>query len=449
MDLQPILTDDERFPLIKDKEFLKTLRQDSAAPRYNFKSGDRLSERSLDTVQEYAQSHKTSEFWKEKELPHWIESYVEWCRRTVPAYKVRPGEFLRQPSIRREDIAASPWNYVSDECDVDDLLVYSTSGTTGAPMDVLFDAASQAAWIPQMETILRREGLELKGGRDTVSVCLICSQEKTLTYASLSTYLNGAGILKINLNPDDWNDPDDRKRYLEKYNPEILTGDPFAFLALAKLNPKITPTALVSSAMKLSEGVRTALQEQFNCPVFDIYSLTECRMVAYSTSENMHHLIRPELYIEILDPDSDEVLPLGTRGEIAITGGNNPFLPLIRYRTGDFGSLAATEKGYAIVDLEGRDSTVFKTTAGTFLNNVDISRAMSSFVLSGFTLHQQRDCSVFFEGWGDSLNRGAIEKTLEELFGTIQNLQITLHDGTVFNSKKVIYTSEFSEGDIA
>jgi len=37
--------------------------------------------------------------------------------------------------------------------------------------------------------------------------------------------------------------------------------------------------------------------------------------------------------------DSGAPLPSGEFGEIAVTGGRNPYLPLLRYRTGDFAAL--------------------------------------------------------------------------------------------------------------
>ena len=44
------LTDSERFPLIKDLTFLNRLKQDNYAPKFNFKSGDRLTENHLSEV---------------------------------------------------------------------------------------------------------------------------------------------------------------------------------------------------------------------------------------------------------------------------------------------------------------------------------------------------------------------------------------------------------------
>lgn len=448
MKLIPALSDDERFPLLKDRKFLNELRQDSLGPKFNFKSGDRLNKASLAKVQRYNESLKLQVFWKKGEIPPWIPDYLKWCSLTVPAYGDRQNSLRENPSLRREQIALSPWEFVSNECCLDDLLVYSTSGTTGAPMDVLFDAVSQAVWIPQLESILRSDGIFLEGGSGRASVCLICSQDSTLTYASLSTYLRGAGILKINLNPKDWNAPEDRALYLEKHNPEILTGDPFTFLELAKIGPRIRPKAMISSAMTLNAGIRKRLETQFGCRVYDLYSLTECRMIAVSKEPGIHSLIRPELYVEVLHPHKDTPVLDGERGEITVTGGINPFLPLIRYRTGDYGSLRYLNDSIEICDLEGRKPTIFVTADGRFLNNVDVSRALSEFPLAGFTINQRKDRSIEFCGWGVGVTKQEIHSAIGNLFGSSISSNIVINlDGSP-EGKKIQYSSELNEADV-
>ncbi|NLF96896.1 MAG: AMP-binding protein [Candidatus Riflebacteria bacterium] len=442
-----VLSDNERFPLLEDLGFLKELRQDSSAPIFNFGSGDRLTSEKLEQVNAYAGRARAQQFWQKDSLPDWMPEFLCWCRATVPAYRSYQPEFLQMPSLRREQIAGRPWKYVSDECDPDDMLVYNTSGSTGAPMDVMFDAVSQACWIAQLEAILAADGISLEGGAGRVSICLVCNQESTLTYASLSTYLRGAGILKINLNPADWRKPEDRIDYLQKYDPEILTGDPFTFLTLAEMKPQIKPKALVSSAMTLQEGLRRRLEKQFGCPVYDIYSLTECRMIGVARQAGVYRLIRPDLYVEILHADKDEPMPIGERGEITVTGGINPFLPLIRYRTGDYGYLRHGGDVPCLYDLAGRAPVVFIGGDGSFVNNVDISRAMCEFMLAGFKLHQGRDRKVEFVGWGSAAEED-IRNVLTQIFGSSSQLEVTIEAAASGEGKKVSYSSEFTEADI-
>lgn len=448
-DKKPIiaLSDAERFPLLNDLSLLKSLKQDAFAPRFNFESGDRLSARHLERVQQYCGFISTTNHFQEvAKVPAWVNHFVRKCHHSVPFYKNRKPLFKDQPTLRRHQIQEAPWDFVTQDAPLQDLLVYQTSGTTGPPMDVLFDPVSQACWLPQLESILEKLNIKFNGGKNSVAVALICvcAQDSTLTYASLSTYLNGSGILKINLHPGDWHQAEHRQQYLEKYNPEVLTGDPFAFTALLDLKPKIKPKAMVSSAMKLTEGLKNRLENYFQCPVLDIYSLTECRMIAYA-EKGKHRAIRPDLYLEVFDKNTDKPLPDGERGELVITGGNNPFLPLIRYRTGDFCSLEVTQGIPYLLGLEARDPVLFFSRSGEMINNVDISREMTNFPLAGFTLHQQKDYKVIFRGWSDDPIQELIKNSLKKLFKEDIPIEIKLEALSERPLQKpVVYSGGFS-----
>lgn len=352
--------------------------------------------------------------------------------------------FFEQPTIRRSDVQEAPWLFASAKSSINDLLVYQTSGTTGPAMDVLFDPVSQACWLPQLESVLDLYNIKLSSDPGKVAIALICSQSSTLTYASLSSYLNGAGVLKINLNPNDWKDASHRIAFLEKFNPEVLTGDPFAFLSLMKLNPNIRPKAMVSSAMKLTDAVRRKLEEHFKCLVIDIYSLTECRMIAFAEGDK-YRAIRHDLYLEVFDEEKDILLPYGQRGELVVTGGNNPFLPLIRYRTGDFCSIEIENNIPYLVDLEARKAVAFYTSEGKFVNNVEIARALSDYPLGGYKLHQNKDKSLLFTAWCNEQVGDKIEGVLKTIFGSEVALQISiLKMENAPKGKIVTYTSEFS-----
>ncbi|TDP03174.1 AMP-binding protein [Flavobacterium sp. 245] len=413
---QIALTDKERFPLLDDLSFLNELRQDAFAPKFNFKSGDRLNAAQLLRVKSYKKKYYDKKvFWNEGQTPIWLKDYFDWCIKTVPFYQNKINDFDNFPTTSREDIRKFPYLFVSNEANLEELLVYHTSGSTGSKLDVLFDSVSQASWLPQIESVLAAFNITITQSNNTTAIALICAQEKTLTYASLSTYLGGAGILKINLNPADWNHPDDAKKYLEKYNPEILTGDPIAFIALLDLKLQLKPKALISSAMKLTKGAKSKLEAFFKCPVIDLYSLTECRNIAFASGIG-HQVIRPDLYLEIFDEHQDIKLPYGERGELVITGGSNPFLPLIRYRTGDFCSLKIENGVPFLVDLEARNPVVFVTKSDLKINNIDISNRLSELPLAGFKMHQRKDKVIEFVGYSNEITSHEIVDTLRIIF---------------------------------
>jgi phenylacetate-CoA ligase len=104
-------------------------------------------------------------------------------------------------------------------------------------------------------------------------------------------------------------------------------------------------------------------------------------------------ILQNRLLIEILSPDG-KVLPDGERGEVTLTGGFNFYLPLIRYRTGDYASMQQSADGPLLVDLEGRAPVSFRSSVKTWFNNIDITHALASLALSQYALHQNKDGSL-------------------------------------------------------
>src|SRR4029078_593482 len=126
-----------------------------------------------------------------------------------------------------------------------------TSGTTAKQFYILSHPEVSSMYLVKLREALRKAGVQLEGVKDRVSIITPCAQKTSLTYATISTYLDEAGYVKLNLNPNDWRNVDDATKFIEDCTPEIYTGDPISFLALAKLPLKAKPKALVSSAMTL------------------------------------------------------------------------------------------------------------------------------------------------------------------------------------------------------
>jgi phenylacetate-CoA ligase len=134
-------------------------------------------------------------------------------------------------------------------------------------------------------------------------------------------------------------------------------------------------------------------------------------------------LLQPRLYIEILDAD-DQHCPPGQRGEITVTGGFNPFLPLLRYRTGDFAALSFQGSVPHLIDLEGRPPVIFRATDGRLLNNIDISMALRPYPIAQFQLHQFADGAVRLRRRSAGVDDGTLRASLLKLFGVNQTLAI-------------------------
>jgi phenylacetate-CoA ligase len=446
MSVDQPLTEEQRFPLLtpSGRRVLRRLQEHPHAPRYNFRAGERLTAEGLARVRAYGEGLRTQGIgWQVGELPPWLPPFVAFCRREVPFYRRWldwPNDFVSLPTTDRDDLHREPWAFVPDSADLTDLIVYNTSGTSGTRLRILSHPEVSSRYLPLMATALATHGVHLEGG-ERVSIIHVCAQKQTYVFCSVTSFLDFAGFAKINLNPDDWRDPGDRVRFLDDCDAELYTGDPFAFSELMKLPLRTRPRALISAATTLLPGLWRQLEEHFGCPVLDVYSLNESGPVAFARG-GPHEILPPDLYVEVLDEEGKPCAP-GTRGEIVLTGGHNPFLPLLRYRTADHAALDCSGPRPVLVGLEGRSPTIFRTAAGQCFGNIDVTNALKDLPLPFFALHQKADGSLIFRTRCDDQTRIAAEQALCDLFGAGQSLTVEMVPEAVpWSGKTIQYTSD-------
>lgn len=445
------LNDQERFPTLSEagRKMLTRVREHENAPHYNYACGDQLTNAGLERVRAYRRELNLSrKKWREQEIPDWVMNFAERCLIDVPFYRRNGGQaedFINLPTCCRKDLEKEQWAFVPDSQKLDEMLVYYTSGTTGNTCYVLSHPEASSMYLPALEFALSRVGVKIEGGPDRVFAINVCAQTSTLTYATVSTYFDGAGYAKINLNPNEWKAADDPEKFIDDLRPEIFTGDPIAFLALAKLNIRLQPKALVSSAMTLMPALKEELAAHFGCPVIDVYSMNESRFIAASYDTKNYEIIPHDLFVEILD-QAGNPCAAGCRGEITLTCARNPFLPLLRYRTGDYAALNFDSENPTLVGFEGRHPTTFINTAGKMINNIDVTYALQPFPIGQFSLHQCRDKSLVFKMRGGDSHETEIKAALLNLFGEHQQLVIeALREDETSNGKMLQYSTDLED----
>jgi len=179
---------------------------------------------------------------------------------------------------------------------------------------------------------------------------------------------------------------------------------------------------MISSAMALLPALRARLEERFGCPVLDIYSTCESGPIALASGDRFR-ILPNDLFVEIVDPLGQPCRP-GTRGEIALTGGRNPYFPMLRYRTGDTAVMEFDGDVPLLRDFEGRLPVVFLNAAGGTVNNLDVTTVLRPFALAQFSLHQNLDRSLSFLHRGGESEQPAIVAALRSLFGDDQNIDM-------------------------
>ena len=95
-----------------------------------------------------------------------------------------------------------------------------------------------------------------------------------------------------------------------------------------------------------TEEMRRDIEKSLGIKAYDIYGLTETSGpgVAFECEEqNGMHINEDHFLAEIIDPDTGEVLPEGSRGELVFTSLDKKAFPLLRYRTRDICVLTREE----------------------------------------------------------------------------------------------------------
>lgn len=105
---------------------------------------------------------------------------------------------------------------------------------------------------------------------------------------------------------------------------------------------ELSLTAGIFGAEPWTVGMRREIESRLGIKAYDIYGLSEIMGPSVSQDcwyQDGLHVWEDNCIVEIIDPDTCEVLPEGSTGEIVFTTINKEGIPLIRYRTRDISSL--------------------------------------------------------------------------------------------------------------
>ena len=425
MDARIAIDDPLRHPGLSaaGATILQRMAEHPHAPLFSGRSGHRLHGADIEEARVFEQwVQATRQAWRHGEPPDWLQGFVSEACRTVPAYRdYGKVPFASLPTISRADLSADVSAYVPDHVAIAELIAFTTSGTTGHPLVVPSHPRVAARYLAFHLEALRGVGITPQTGAGQVGIVLAGYQERCFTYLSVNPTLHESGLAKLNFHPNDWRKPQDRAAYLDALAPEFISGDPISLAALAELPVVHCPRALLSTSMALPPGLRAAFERRFGCPVLDIYSMNEAGPIGvYDERRHGFRLLQPHLYVEILSPVGLPLAP-GETGEITLTGGFNFCLPLIRYRTGDFGALRFDEDGVpALTALQGRAPVRYRGEHGNWINNLEVTHALAHCALAQYALHQATDGSfslTLYGGAGGAGDADAAMAALKTLFG--------------------------------
>jgi phenylacetate-CoA ligase len=390
------------------------LRQHPDAPPWNYEVGDRL------IPEDHAFLHDFRE--RSPYIPQGHEDLPLSIFEKVPffrEYQHLPWD--QRPLCSRDNLRQRLADFVPDDADFRRLIKYGTSGTEGSTLEIPSHPRCVALNHVIVERALALHGVRLERGPVPMAAH-ICAQFHTYTFLSLLSVWGDGAFVKLNLQEQLWSRASAR-RYLMALNPQLLTGDPVAFAELLEWEIPLRPRAILSAAAKLSPALSSALQERYGCPVLDWYSLTESGPVACTDPREPEQLrlLCPDLLVEITD-DQGRPLPDGQRGQVVLSGGRNPYLPLIRYQSGD----TAIRRGDQLVDFEGRRPLCWRSARGYPVTPVDLARVLNRHVWACFQFREENGAFLLqlrpVEGWG--IDQEALVGGLEQILGRPVELRL-------------------------
>ena len=275
-----------------------------------------------------------------------------WDR--VPYYKklmqdkgLEPGDITgiqdiwKLPFLSKDDLReAYPYGLLAEPLD-NCVRIHSTSGTTGRRVVAFYTQADIDLWD---ECCAR--AIVAAGGTDK-DVCHIAYGFGLFTGgAGLNGGSHKVGCLTV---PISSGNTERQIMFIKDLSATILCCTPSYAAYLAEsmkelgMGPDdISLKAGIFGAEAWTEEMRHDIEKTLGIKAYDIYGLTEISGpgVSFECSEQSGmHINEDHFYAEIIDPNTGEVLPEGTKGELVFTSLDKEAFPLLRYRTKDISVL--------------------------------------------------------------------------------------------------------------
>ena len=240
------------------------------------------------------------------------------------------------PFLTKDDLRlAYPYGLMGkpkSEC----VRIHSTSGTTGKRVVAFYTQHDVDLW----EDCCARAIMAAGGTKEDV---LHVAYGYGLFTGGAGMHGGGhkVGCLTV---PISSGNTDRQLMFMEDLGATILCCPPSYALYLAEaiqekdLRDKINLKAGIFGAEAWTEDMRRDIENKLGIKAYDIYGLTETSGpgVAFECCEQTGmHINEDHFYAEIIDPDTGEVLPEGSKGELVFTALDKEAFPLLRYRTKD------------------------------------------------------------------------------------------------------------------
>ena len=220
--------------------------------------------------------------------------------------------------------------------------IHASSGTTGQPTVVGYTARDIQTWSELMARTLMAGGAT-KGD-------MIHNAYGYGLFTGGLGFHYGAEKLGASVIPISGGNTKRQVMIMKDFGPTILTCTPSYALLIGEMAEEMGVDfrefnfkAGIFGAEPWSEQMREEIERKLNLKAMDIYGLSEIIGPGVSVecieAQNGLHIFEDHFIPEIIDPETEEILPYGTAGELVFTTITKEAFPVIRYRTRDISVL--------------------------------------------------------------------------------------------------------------
>ena len=246
-----------------------------------------------------------------------------------------------------DDLSKLPFSYKQDLRDYypyglfavpmkDIVRVHASSGTTGKKIVVGYTKNDLEAWDNAVARMFAAIGL---GEDDFIQV----SYGYGLFTGGLGAH-GGATALGSTVIPTSSGNTHNQIQTMVDFGSTALCCTPSYAMYLgesieeAGLKDQLKLKAGIFGAEPWTEEMRHAIEDKLGLKAYDIYGLSEIMgpgVACECEYQNGMHVWEDMFIPEIIDPETEEVLPYGEQGELVFTTITKEGFPIIRYRTRD------------------------------------------------------------------------------------------------------------------
>ena len=222
--------------------------------------------------------------------------------------------------------------------------IHSSSGTTGTPVVIPYTQKDVDDWAIQFARCYEYAGI-------TPDDVIQITPGYGLWTAGIGFQLGceRLGAMAVPMGPGN---TDKQLQFMQDFGSTVICATSSYALVLAEeiakrgIGDKVKLRKGVIGSERWGEKMRKRISEELGVELYDIYGLTEIYGPGIGINckaDSAMHIWADYVYVEIVDPDTGELVADGEPGEIVLTTLQKEGAPLIRFRTHDLSRIVPGE----------------------------------------------------------------------------------------------------------